>query len=84
MVVPQETFTLAAYIKASRLGRGTRLDRKKRIAVWKVIEAYMNIMKEEKVRDFNYATYECSALVANNEADGIYNHIIVYKMYADA
>lgn len=77
VVVPQETFTLAAYIKASRLGRGTRLDRKKRIAVWKVIEAYMNIMKEEKVRDFNYATYECSALVANNEADGIYNHIIV-------
>ena len=77
VVVPQEAFSLAAYVKASRVGRGTRLDRKKRIAVWKVIEAYMNIMKEEKVRDFNYATYECSALVANNESDGIYPHIIV-------
>ena len=77
VIVPQEAFTLAEYVKASRIGRGTRLDRKKRIAVWKVIEAYMNIMKEEKVRDFNYATYECSALVANNESDGIYSHIIV-------
>lgn len=54
-----------------------RLDRKKRIAVWRVMEAYMVIMKEEKLRDFNYATYECCALVANNEADGIYKHIIV-------
>ena len=77
MVVPQEAFSLAAYVKASRAGRGMRLDRKKRIAVWKVIEVYMNILKEDKIRDFNYAVYECSALVAKNEPDGLYPHIIV-------
>lgn len=77
VVVPQEAFSLAAYVKASRVGRGMRLDRRKRIAVWKVIEAYMSILKEEKVRDFNYAVYECSALVAKNEPDGLYAHVIV-------
>lgn len=77
VVVPQEAFSLAAYVKTSRAGRGMRLDRKKRIVVWKVIEAYMSILKEDKIRDFNYAVYECSALVAKNEPDGLYSHIIV-------
>lgn len=77
VVVPQEAFSLAKYVKASRVGRGTRLDRKKRLAVWKVVEAYMSVLKEEKVRDFNYAVYECAALVAKNDPDGIYEHIIV-------
>ena len=77
VVVPQEAFSLEKYVKASRVGRGTRLDRKKRLAVWKVVEAYMSILKEERVRDFNYAVYECAALVAQNDPDGIYEHIIV-------
>lgn len=77
VVVPQEAFSLAKYVKASRVGRGTRLDRKKRLSVWKVVEAYMSILKEERVRDFNYAVYECAALVAQNDPDGIYKHIIV-------
>ena len=49
VVVAQEAFSLEKYVKASRTGRGTRLDRKKRMQIWKVFEAYQNLMKENQV-----------------------------------
>ena len=67
VVVAQEAFSLEKYIKATRTGRGTRLDRKKRMQIWKVFEAYQNMMKEQQVRDINTAMYECRR----------YKHVIV-------
>ncbi len=77
IVEAQETFTLPDYIRAPRNGRGTRLDRKKRIQIWKVFEAYMNLMKENQVHDVNYAMYECGKLVDKMTKDARYKHIIV-------
>lgn len=77
VVVAQEAFTLEKYIKASRIGRGTRLDRKKRMQIWKVFEAYQNIMKEQKVRDINTAMYECRLLLSKSPAETRYRHVIV-------
>lgn len=39
VVIPQESLSLEKYVKAKRTGRGVRLDRKKRIEVWKVFDA---------------------------------------------
>lgn len=39
VVIPQEALSLEKYVKAKRTGRGVRLDRKKRIEVWKVFDA---------------------------------------------
>lgn len=77
VVVAQEAFTLEKYIKASRTGRGTRLDRKKRMQIWKVFEAYQNMMKEQKVRDINTAMYECRLLLSKSRAETRYKHVIV-------
>ena len=44
VVIPQEALSLEKYIKAKRTGRGVRLDRKKRIEVWKVFDAYLSLM----------------------------------------
>ena len=77
IVVSQEALSLEKYIKAKRAGRGVRLDRKKRIEVWKVFEAYISLMKEEQIRDINMAMYECSKLLQNNGAKNKYAHIIV-------
>ena len=77
VVVAQEAFTLEKYIKASRVGRGTRLDRKKRIKIWNVIEAYQNMMKEQKLRDANTAMYECRLLLAKSNTESRYKHVIV-------
>ena len=57
VVVAQEAFSLEKYVKASRIGRGTRLDRKKRMQLWKVFESYLNIMKERQIRDIHTWRY---------------------------
>lgn len=63
IVIAQEALTLEKYVKATRNGRGTRLDRKKRMQVWKVFENYQNLMKENQIRDINTAMYESTRLL---------------------
>ena len=77
VVVAQEAFTLEKYIKASRTGRGIRLDRKQRMKIWKVFEAYQNIMKERQIRDINTAMYECRLLLSKSSSETRYKHVIV-------
>lgn len=77
VVVAQEAFSLEKYVKASRTGRGTRLDRKKRMQIWKVFEAYQNLMKESQVRDINTAMYECRLLIEKTSSETRYKHVIV-------
>ena len=77
VVVPQEAFTLETYAKAKRTGRGTRLDRKKRFAIWKVINTYITLMKEEQQKDVNMAMYECRTLFDQLPNINTYKHVIV-------
>ncbi len=77
VVIPGEALTLEKYVKATRNGRGTRLDRKKRILVWKVFENYQNLMKENQIRDINTAMYESSKLLGTMSHRPVYAHIIV-------
>lgn len=77
VVVAQEAFSLEKYVKANRTGRGTRLDRKKRMQIWKVFEAYQNLMKESQVRDINTAMYECRLLIEKTSSETRYKHVIV-------
>lgn len=77
VVVAQEALTLEKYVKATRNGRGTQLDRKKRIKIWKVFETYQNLMKERQIRDVNMAMYECRLLLAKTPAESRYKHVIV-------
>ena len=77
VVVAQEAFTLEKYIKATRTGRGTRLDRKKRMQIWKVFETYQNKMKELGIRDINTAMYECRLLITKSNVETRYKHVIV-------
>lgn len=77
VVEAQETFTLPDYVHASRKGRGTRLDRRKRIEIWKVFEAYLNLMKDQQVCDSGYAMYECKRLIERMPETNRYQHVIV-------
>ena len=77
VAVAQEALSLEKYIRASRTGRGTRLDRKKRIQIWKVFETYQNMMKEQKIRDINTAMYECRMLLQKSNSETRYCHVIV-------
>lgn len=77
IVIAQEALTLEKYVKATRNGRGTRLDRKKRMLVWKVFENYQTLMKENQIRDINTAMYECTKLLQASGKKAIYANIII-------
>lgn len=77
IAIAQEALTLPLYVKATRNGRGTRLDRKKRMLIWKVFENYQNLMKEHQIRDINTAMYECRKILESSGKTMLYEHIIV-------
>lgn len=77
VVIAQEALSLEKYVKATRNGRGTRLDRKKRMLVWKVFEAYQNLMKENRIRDINTAMYESRRLLETEGGLKKYAAVIV-------
>ena len=77
VVIPQEALSFDKYSKASRKGRGTSLNLQKKILVWKVFEAYQNLMKKDKIRDINTATYECGKLLEKDVARPRYASVVV-------
>ncbi|MDR2043656.1 MAG: UvrD-helicase domain-containing protein [Clostridium sp.] len=77
VVAAQESFTQEQYLKASRIGRGTRLDRKKRMQVWNVFGEYIALMKEKQIRDVDTAMYECRLILEKNLQEAPYAAIIV-------
>ena len=77
VVQSQEAYTKEAYIRAPRLGRGVRLDRKKRLQVWEVFEEYQNLMNERQQRDIETAMYECRKIIEQKKLEEQYSSIIV-------
>lgn len=77
VVISQEALSLEKYVKATRNGRGTRLDRKKRMLAWKVFDAYQNLMKENQIRDINTAMYESRRLLETEGNHQKYAAVIV-------
>ncbi|MGI6557988.1 MAG: UvrD-helicase domain-containing protein [Limnochordia bacterium] len=77
VVQAQEAFTREDYLRASRRGRGVRLDRRKRIAVWKVFEAFKNLCHEQRIRDVEMAMYECRQIIRRRFEEPLYASIVV-------
>ncbi len=69
--------TVQEYIQAQRLGRGVRLNRKDRIAVWEVFEEYRTLMNKKRIRDNAAAMNECCQLLLAQPDYHPYKHIIV-------
>ncbi|MCD8090612.1 MAG: AAA family ATPase [Clostridiales bacterium] len=77
IVMAQEALTPEKYLNADRSGRGTGLNQKQRLLVWRVLENYLNLMKENQIRDINTAMYETAVIIENKQDSPIYAHIIV-------
>ncbi len=77
VVQAQQAYTKEKYSKASRIGRGLRLDRIKRMKVWGVFEEYMCLCDERKLRDSEFAMYECRIILEKQFSVGRYESIIV-------
>lgn len=77
VIKTQEIENLETYLKTPRLGRGVRLDRKIRIAVWNVFQEMRHLMDEEKVRDVETAMSEARYLLTNLKNKPFYAAVIV-------
>ncbi|MGA1875625.1 MAG: UvrD-helicase domain-containing protein [bacterium] len=73
IIQPQEITSLGEYMKASRIGRGVRLNRKMRKAIWPVFEEYRLLLNEQGLREGDDAMRDARLLL---ETKG---HILPYR-----
>jgi superfamily I DNA/RNA helicase len=77
VVCTLKDFTLQEYVRASRKGRGIRLDRKSRIQIWQVFEAYRELLESNNVRDVDTAMFDCRMMLEFDGVQSGYSSVIV-------
>jgi mRNA-degrading endonuclease RelE of RelBE toxin-antitoxin system len=77
VVAFNDAYTRVQYLRASRVGRGTRLDRKSRGELFDIFDEYRTILQEKKVRDIETALYECRLIADKNKKGPYYSSIVV-------
>jgi superfamily I DNA/RNA helicase len=63
VVQPQAITSFAEYMKAPRVGRGVRLSRTDRKAIWQVFEEYRVLLNENNLREADDAMRDACALI---------------------
>ena len=66
VIQPQSVSTLDEYKKASRLGRGTRLNRTQRAEIWPVFEEYRRLLSRSQLKETDDAYRDASSFIENN------------------
>ena len=77
LIQPQEITTLEEYLKASRIGRGVRLNRKQRKMAWTVFEEYRTLLNENGLKERSDAIRDARLLLENKNNLLPYNAVIV-------
>jgi mRNA-degrading endonuclease RelE of RelBE toxin-antitoxin system len=78
VVQPQSVSSLDEYKKASRLGRGTRLNRAQRVEIWPVFEEYRRLLSRSQLKETDDAYRDATSFINNNiEKSPDYCSIIV-------
>jgi len=77
VIQPQGITSIAEYIKASRLGRGIRLNRKIREAIWPVFEEYRILLNEHGLKEADDAMRDARLLLETKGSILPYRTIIV-------
>jgi superfamily I DNA/RNA helicase len=77
VVQPQNVSTLSNYLKAKRVGRGTRLSKDQRKLVWKVFEEYRRLMAKNNYKEPSDAMRDARVLLETGKAKCNYSSLIV-------
>jgi superfamily I DNA/RNA helicase len=78
VILSQSCQTLTDYLKARRVGRGTRLSRKQRQLIWPVFEEYRNILREKGLRNPDDAMQDVAQMVRERGSEAFpYKAVIV-------
>jgi len=63
VIQPQAITSFSEYMKAPRVGRGIRLSRQNRKAVWAVFEEYRVLLNENNLREVDDAMRDACAII---------------------
>lgn len=77
VVQPQGVESVEQYKRASRVGRGTRLNRAERTKIWPVFEEYRNQLALARRREVDDAYRDAASLLANDSMPPPYSSVIV-------
>jgi len=77
VIQPQSINSLNDYIKASRVGRGTRLNRKQRKAIWEVFEEYRTLLSSKNYKEPSDAMRDARVLIGQGRLKEKYTSIII-------
>lgn len=76
VILPARITSAQAYVRVRRAGRGVALDRGKRVAVWKVVEAYRAKARAEESTDY-YEKAEIAAAWLDAQPEKLFEHVLV-------
>jgi superfamily I DNA/RNA helicase/mRNA-degrading endonuclease RelE of RelBE toxin-antitoxin system len=77
VIQPQSVNTINDYIKASRVGRGTRLNRSQRKLVWEVFQEYRLLLSANNYKEPSDAKRDARILIKDGKMKEKYSSIIV-------
>ena len=66
VIQPQSVCSLDEYKKASRIGRGTRLNRQQRVDIWPVFERYRHLLGSNHLKETDDAYRDARELLTHN------------------
>jgi superfamily I DNA/RNA helicase/mRNA-degrading endonuclease RelE of RelBE toxin-antitoxin system len=69
VIQPYNVKTLKEYLKAPRVGRGTRLNRVKRAEVWHVFAEFNSLLQEKGWKDRQTAIRDACSLLKNKQGE---------------
>jgi len=77
IIQPQSITTLNEYIRASRTGRGTKLNRNQRKLIWEVFEEYRILLTKKNFKEPSDAMRDARSLINSDDFKNKYTSIIV-------
>lgn len=77
VIQPQGIKTLNDYKRASRLGRGTRLNRQQRVDIWPVFEEYRHQLNRARLKEVDDAYRDAAALIETQKIALPFDSIVV-------
>lgn len=77
VIQPQGVRSMNDYKKASRIGRGTRLNREQRVAIWPVFEEYRHQLNRARYKEVDDAYRDAAELIKAQNIDLPYSSVVI-------
>jgi len=77
VIQPQSIVSLEQYKRASRIGRGTRMNRSGRVKIWIVFEEYRNLLAQNKKKEVDDGYRDAAQLLQHESGPSPFAAVVV-------